>query len=63
VFVLLLGFAYGQEQAAVGKTTAKYVEPEVCKTCHGDIYNNFDKSPHWKTTLDKRGGEKLAESK
>ncbi len=25
VFVLFLGFAYGQEQAAVGKTPAKYV--------------------------------------
>lgn len=56
VFVLFLGFAYGQEQAAVTKTPAKYVGPEACKTCHEDIYNNFDKSPHWKTTLDKRGG-------
>jgi hypothetical protein len=50
VVVLFLGFAYGQEQAAVGKTPAKYVGPEACKTCHEDIYNNFDKSPHWKTT-------------
>ena len=40
------------------KATAplEYVGPEVCKTCHEEIYNNFDKSPHWRTTLDKRGG-------
>jgi DmsE family decaheme c-type cytochrome len=56
VFVLFLGFAYGQEQAVAGKTPSKYAGPEVCKTCHEEIYNNFDKSPHWKTTLDKRGG-------
>lgn len=33
-----------------------YAGPEACKTCHEEIYNNFDRSPHWKTTLDKRGG-------
>jgi hypothetical protein len=47
VLVLFLGFAYGQEQAAAAKTPAKYVGPEACKTCHEDIYDNFDKSPHW----------------
>ena len=29
---------------------------ETCKTCHEDIYNNWEKSPHWKTTLNKEGG-------
>ena len=29
---------------------------EVCKTCHEDIYNNWEKTPHWKTTLDTKGG-------
>jgi DmsE family decaheme c-type cytochrome len=34
----------------------EYVGAEVCKTCHEDIYNNWGKSPHWKTTLDTKGG-------
>ena len=29
-----------------------YVGAEVCKTCHEDIYNGWEKTPHWKTTLD-----------
>jgi DmsE family decaheme c-type cytochrome len=29
--------------------------PEVCKTCHEAEYNSWEKSPHWKTTLDKKG--------
>src|SRR5579872_1928525 len=33
-----------------------YVGAEVCKTCHEDIYNGWEKSPHWKTTLDSKAG-------
>jgi DmsE family decaheme c-type cytochrome len=29
-----------------------YVGAEACKTCHEEIYNRWEKSPHWKTTLD-----------
>ena len=36
--------------------TAKYVGSETCKTCHEEIHANFEKSPHWKTTLDQHGG-------
>jgi DmsE family decaheme c-type cytochrome len=35
---------------------SEYVGADVCKTCHEDIYNNWEKSPHWKTTLDTTGG-------
>jgi DmsE family decaheme c-type cytochrome len=35
---------------------SKYVGAETCKTCHEDIYNAWEKTPHWKTTLDKEGG-------
>jgi DmsE family decaheme c-type cytochrome len=35
---------------------AVYLGSDVCKTCHLDIYNNWEKTPHWKTTLDTRGG-------
>ncbi len=33
-----------------------YVGAEVCKTCHEEIYNSWEKTPHWKTTLDTKGG-------
>jgi DmsE family decaheme c-type cytochrome len=42
--------------AASTGPAADYVGAEVCKTCHEDIYNNWEKSPHWKTTLDPKGG-------
>src|SRR5271155_5301959 len=32
---------------------SKYVGAETCKTCHEEIYNAWEKSPHWKTTLNK----------
>jgi len=35
---------------------AGYVGSETCKVCHEDIYNNWEKTPHWKTTLDTKGG-------
>ena len=35
---------------------SKYVGADTCKTCHEDIYNNWAKTPHWKTTLDTKGG-------
>src|ERR1700684_1096630 len=35
--------------------TAEYVGSETCKTCHEDIYNGWEKSPHWKQTY-KEGG-------
>src|SRR5271170_4647858 len=35
---------------------AQYVGSETCKTCHEDLYNHWEKSPHWKTTLDTKGG-------
>jgi DmsE family decaheme c-type cytochrome len=35
---------------------SKYVGAETCKTCHEEIYNAWEKTPHWKTTLNKEGG-------
>jgi DmsE family decaheme c-type cytochrome len=34
---------------------ATYMGSEVCQTCHEDIYKSFEKTPHWRTTLSKRG--------
>ena len=39
--------------AAPSADTSKYVGAETCKTCHEEIYNSWEKSPHWKTTLNK----------
>jgi DmsE family decaheme c-type cytochrome len=36
--------------------TSQYVGAETCKTCHEEIYNNWEKTPHWKTTLNNLGG-------
>jgi len=33
-----------------------YVGIEACKTCHEDLYDSYEKSPHFKTTLDTRRG-------
>lgn len=31
-------------------------EPQACQSCHGDVTASFEKSPHWKTMNDTRGG-------
>lgn len=36
--------------------TSGYMGSDTCKVCHEEIYNSFEKTPHWKTTLDTRGG-------
>ncbi|HUI42246.1 MAG TPA: DmsE family decaheme c-type cytochrome [Terriglobia bacterium] len=36
---------------------ADYVGQDTCKACHEDMYNNWAKSPHWKTTLSNKGPE------
>jgi DmsE family decaheme c-type cytochrome len=35
---------------------SKFVGAETCKTCHEEIYNAWEKTPHWKTTLNTKGG-------
>jgi DmsE family decaheme c-type cytochrome len=35
---------------------SKYVGSDTCKTCHEELYNSWEKTPHWKTTLNKSGG-------
>src|SRR5580704_13488391 len=42
--------------AAPPAEASKYLGAEVCKTCHEEIYNSWEKTPHWKTTLDTKGG-------
>jgi DmsE family decaheme c-type cytochrome len=43
-------------QGAPSSEDSKYVGAETCKTCHEEIYNSWEKTPHWKTTLNKKGG-------
>ncbi len=33
-----------------------YVGAEACKVCHEDIYNGYEKTPHWKTMYNTQGG-------
>jgi DmsE family decaheme c-type cytochrome len=36
--------------------SSKYVGAETCKTCHEKIFEGWEKTPHWKTKLDTKGG-------
>jgi DmsE family decaheme c-type cytochrome len=42
--------------SAPSSDVSKYVGAETCKTCHEEIYNAWEKTPHWKTTLNIKGG-------
>ncbi len=44
------------KKAAEPKDLFKYVGAEACKTCHEEIYQSFEKTPHWKTMGDTRRG-------
>jgi DmsE family decaheme c-type cytochrome len=41
---------------ASSSDASQYVGSDTCKTCHADIYADWEKTPHWKTTLNKVGG-------
>lgn len=38
-------------------SASDYAGAEACKTCHADLYEGWEKSPHWKMTLLKGGEE------
>jgi len=38
------------------RQSSDYVGADTCKTCHEDIYKHWENTPHWKTTLDTKGG-------
>lgn len=40
--------------ATPSKPSAQSTSPEACKACHEAEYTSWEKSPHWKTTLDKK---------
>ncbi len=44
------------QQNSVPSKDSGYLGAEVCRTCHEEIYNSWEKTPHWKTTLDTKGG-------
>ena len=48
-----------QEKPAQSSASAPgYVGADACKTCHEDIFKNFETTPHFVTTLEnKRGPE------
>ena len=56
VLTISSGSLHAQQQAVATSTGNKYAGAEECKTCHEEIYQSFDKSPHWKTLLNERGG-------
>jgi Cytochrome c554 and c-prime len=56
--LLSVGIASPVRAQSSGSTQSKapeYVGSETCKTCHEEVYKNWEKGPHWKQTL-KEGG-------
>src|SRR6202142_2622009 len=45
-----------QVSKEASKDVSNYVGAETCKTCHEETYSAWEKTPHWKTTLNKKGG-------
>jgi hypothetical protein len=48
-----------QEKTGSGKaepSASDYVGSETCKTCHADVFSSWEKTAHWQTTLDTKGG-------
>jgi len=42
---------------AASTQVSQYAGLDTCKNCHQEIAKEFEKSPHWKTTLGKQGPE------
>src|SRR5580693_3687617 len=42
--------------SAPSTEASKYLGAETCKTCHEEIYDSWAKTPHWKSTIDTKGG-------
>ena len=47
--------SHNGEQYSRPTDPSLYVGAETCKTCHEDIFKNFETTPHWKTTFTKKG--------
>jgi DmsE family decaheme c-type cytochrome len=45
-----------QSGGAADSAVSDYVGTETCKSCHENMYDSYEKTPHWKTTLDTKGG-------
>jgi DmsE family decaheme c-type cytochrome len=59
VLLLLAGAAWAGNGTAGPSPTAPvigYVGADTCKSCHEDLYKQFESTPHYKTLLDTRGG-------
>jgi DmsE family decaheme c-type cytochrome len=41
--------------ASPDSSQATYVGADTCKACHADLYNGWEKSPHWKQTYQEGG--------
>src|SRR6185437_16260344 len=48
--------ADAQKSANAQTKASDYAGSDSCKACHADEYKAWEKSPHWKTTLNKKQG-------
>jgi len=49
-------FADASSASGSAADASQYAGAETCKTCHEEFYNSWARTPHWKTTLDTKGG-------
>jgi DmsE family decaheme c-type cytochrome len=45
--------------ATAESKAAGYVGSETCKTCHQELYASWEKTPHWRTVLNTKGGASM----
>src|SRR5579863_9791324 len=50
------GASSADKQSGKAADASDYVGADTCRTCHEDMYNSYEKTPHWKTMNDTRGG-------
>ena len=49
------GSANNTPAPAAAVEAGQYAGSDTCKTCHEEIFKKFEATPHWKTTLARRG--------
>jgi DmsE family decaheme c-type cytochrome len=55
-YLLLTGVSLAAQTSGSSQTAPSYVGSAACEACHMQESSEFDKSAHWKTTLNTRGG-------
>jgi DmsE family decaheme c-type cytochrome len=50
------GLSNPDKESSGAADASDYVGTETCRSCHENMYDSYEKSPHWKTLNDTHGG-------